>query len=118
MTARSCVRTPWSSGAHEVASGAPLIVDVELGPGRRPLRPLPGRLGSPERAGERREAGLPEHRHSRPRYGHRGTFTQVAGGLDRPTSVAFTGDAAYVVTLTGKVLKIDDVAPRHRRRLH
>ena len=27
------VRTPWSSGAHEVASGAPLIVDVELGPG-------------------------------------------------------------------------------------
>ena len=33
----------------------------------------------------------------------------VATGLDRPTSVEFIGRTAYVVTYTGKVLRIDGV---------
>ena len=111
------VRTPWSSGAHEVASGAPLIVDVELGPGpglyalSQGVWDLPN---APENAGKPASPNTG----TLVRVGHHGTFTRVAGGLDRPTSVAFTRDAAYVVTLTGKVLKIDDVASRHRHRLH
>jgi hypothetical protein len=29
-------------------------------------------------------------------------------GLDRPTSVEFVRDTAYVVTLTGKVIRIEN----------
>jgi hypothetical protein len=34
-------------------------------------------------------------------------FAPVVEGLDRPTSLEFSGDTAFVVTLTGKVLRID-----------
>jgi hypothetical protein len=37
---------------------------------------------------------------------HDGGFETVVGGLDRPTSMDFIGEAAFVVTLTGKVLRI------------
>jgi hypothetical protein len=30
-------------------------------------------------------------------------------GLDRPTSLEFIGDTAYVVTLTGEIWRIDGV---------
>ena len=36
-----------------------------------------------------------------------GTFTVVTGGLDRPTSLEFIGNTAYVVTLTGEIWTID-----------
>jgi hypothetical protein len=39
-----------------------------------------------------------------------GTFTAVVDGLNRPTSVHFIGDTAYVVTLNGEVWKIGDVS--------
>lgn len=39
-----------------------------------------------------------------------GTFTAVAGGLDRPTSLEFIRNTAYVVTLTGEIWSIDRVA--------
>jgi hypothetical protein len=38
-----------------------------------------------------------------------GTFAPVVDGLDRPTSVDFIGNTAFVVTLTGKVIRIDNV---------
>ena len=38
-----------------------------------------------------------------------GTFTVVKNGLDRPTSLEFIGKTAFVITLTGKVIRIDDV---------
>jgi len=38
-----------------------------------------------------------------------GTFASVAGELDQPTSVDFIKNTAYVVTLTGKVIKITNV---------
>ena len=38
--------------------------------------------------------------------GRHGRLIPVVGGLDRPTSVAFSRGSAYVVTLTGKVLRI------------
>jgi hypothetical protein len=38
------------------------------------------------------------------------TFTVLVDGLDRPTSLEFIGNTAYVVTLTGEIWKIDDVS--------
>ena len=38
----------------------------------------------------------------------------IVDGLDRPTSLSFVGDTAYIVTLGGDVLTVADVAPdRH-----
>jgi hypothetical protein len=43
-----------------------------------------------------------------------GAFTTVVNGLDRPTSLEFIGDTAFVVTLTGTVIKIAGAAhPTH-----
>ena len=41
-----------------------------------------------------------------------GTFTVVIDGLDRPTSLEFIGNTAYIVTLTGEIWKIDGVSGR------
>jgi hypothetical protein len=38
----------------------------------------------------------------------------VVEGLDRPTSLEFIGNTAFVITLTGKVIRIDNVSsPSH-----
>ena len=42
-----------------------------------------------------------------------GSFASVVEGLDRPTSLEFVGKTAFVVTLTGKVIRIDDVGRSH-----
>jgi len=89
----------------EIASGAPLVVDVELGSDRRlyalsqgiwTLPNLPTNAGAP----------ASPNSGSLTRVNRHGGLTPVAGPLDRPTSVAFSRRNAYVVTLTGKVLKI------------
>jgi hypothetical protein len=36
-----------------------------------------------------------------------GTLAVVTGGLDRPTSLEFIGNTAYVVTFTGEIWKIE-----------
>ena len=109
--------TPWSDDATDVASGAPLIVDVEFGPRWRlyalsqgiwDLDPIPENEGMPASANTGRLL----------RVDHHGGFDTVTEGLDRPTSVDFIGKRAFVVTLTGKVLRIDDVGRSHGRRPH
>ena len=98
--------TPRSDAAVEIASGAPLVVDVELGPDHRlyalsqgiwDLPPLPSNAGAPASANTGTLTRVDGH----------GRLTPVAGPLDRPTSVAFSHGSAFVVTLTGKVLRID-----------
>ena len=95
------------SAATELASGASLIVDVELGPGQRlyalsqgswDLPPIPENEGAPASPDTGRLL----------RVRRDGSFASVVDGLDRPTSVEFIGKTAFVVTLTGKVLRIDD----------
>jgi len=39
-----------------------------------------------------------------------GTFTVIMDGLDRPTSLEFIGNTAYVVTLGGEIWRIDGVS--------
>jgi hypothetical protein len=97
---------PKSSTAREVASGAPLLVDVEFGRGRLlyALSQGPGVDGDP--------AGSP----ARPNTGalvlvnRDRTFTVVTAPLDRPTSLEFIGNTAYVVTLPGDIWRIDGVS--------
>ena len=93
------------SPATELARGARLVTDVELGPGGLyalsqgiwtldPTDPNnEGRPASPNTGALMRVNG------------HGGVDT-VAGPLDRPTSVDFIGRSAYVVTVTGTVLRI------------
>jgi len=97
---------PGSHSASLVASGASLLVDVEFGRGRLlyALSQGPGVPGAP--------AGAP----AQPNTGalvlvnRNRTFTVVTDGLDRPTSLEFIGNTAYVVTLTGEVWRIDGVS--------
>ena len=94
-----------SPTATEIAHGAPLMVDVEFGRGRT-LFALSQGIGSP---------GAPPATPAEPNTGllvrvnRDGTFTTIKGGLDRPTSLKFIGNTAYVVTLAGEIWKIKDV---------
>jgi hypothetical protein len=98
---------PRSPTATEVASGAPLLVDVEFGSANR-LYALSqgdwsgGPPGSP---------ALP-NTGSLVKVNGDGTFTVITHPLDRPTSLEFIGNRAYVLTLTGDIWKIDGVSCR------
>ncbi len=97
---------PKSPTATEVASGASLLVDVEFGRGHTLYALSQGDfpVGSP--------AGSPAlpNTGALVKVNGDGTFTVVTDGLDRPTSLEFIGNTAYVVTLTGEIWKIDGVS--------
>jgi hypothetical protein len=99
---------PRSLSATEVASGAPLLVDAEFGPGNRlyalsqGIFPVGGDPGSP---------ALP-NTGALVKVNGDGTFTVITEPLDRPTSLEFIGNTAYFVTLTGEIWKIDGVSCR------
>jgi sugar lactone lactonase YvrE len=96
---------PKSSSATTVATGAPLLVDVEYGRGRR-LYALSqgiwtgGEEGSPASPNT---GALVE-------VNGNGSFSSIVNGLDRPTSVEFIGNTAYIVTIPGQVWTIDGVS--------
>lgn len=95
---------PNSLTAMEVASGAPLLVDVEFGRGRTLYALSQGDF----------PAGAPAASPALPNTGalvevnSDGTFTVAVDGLNQPTSVEFIGNIAYVVTLGGEIWKIDN----------
>jgi hypothetical protein len=39
-----------------------------------------------------------------------GTFSVIADELDRPTSLEIIGNTAYIVTLSGEIWAIDNIA--------
>ncbi len=94
---------PRTGRVVEVASGAPLLVDVELGPRRALYALSQGHF----------TAGNPEGSPADPgtgalvRTGRHGRLTPVARGLDRPSSLEFVRGSAYVVTLSGQIWTID-----------
>jgi hypothetical protein len=96
---------PTSLTATDVASGAPLLVDVEFGRGR-----LLYALSQGEGSGGPAGAPALPNTGALFKVNGDGTFSVVTDGLDRPTSLEFIGNTAYVITLTGEIWKIDNVS--------
>jgi sugar lactone lactonase YvrE len=102
-----------SHTARDVASGAPLAVDVEFGPGHSLYALSQGHFtpGGAEGSPADPNTGALE------RVNRDGTMTAIATGLNQPTSLEIIGSGAYVVTLTGEVWRIDGVLrPPHGHR--
>jgi sugar lactone lactonase YvrE len=96
---------PNSPNVAEVASGASLLVDVKFGDDGR-LYALSQGPGVPGAA-----PGSPAQPNSGAlvRANLDGTFTFLVDNINLPTSLNFIGNTAYIVTLTGDVLKVNDV---------
>ncbi len=96
---------PKSPSAREVAAGASLLVDVEFGRGRNLYALSQGVFGGgPAGSPAEPDTG------SLVKVNGNGTFTVVANGLDRPTSLEFIRNTAYIVTLGGEIWKIGHVS--------
>jgi hypothetical protein len=96
-----------NSAATEVASGAPLIVDVEFGLCRQ-LYALSQGIWDLPVIPENEGAPASPDTGTLLRVRKDGSFASIVEGLDRPTSLEFIGKTAFVVTLTGKVIRIDN----------
>jgi hypothetical protein len=97
---------PQSGTVTEVASGAPLLVDVELGRGRRLYALSQGDFLEGELDGR---PALP-NTGALVEVDADGTFTVIVEGLNQPTSLELIGNTAYVVNLAGEIVKIDNVS--------
>jgi hypothetical protein len=93
-----------SSKVREVASGSPLLVDVEFGRGGRLYALSQGIFGG----GPAGSPALP-NTGALVKVRRDGSFTVRTKGLNQPTSLEFIGKTAYVVTLGGEIWKIKDV---------
>ncbi len=97
---------PEASAVSEVASGAPLLVDVEYRSDGVLYALAQGNF--PEGADDGSPA-MPDTG-SLVAVNEDGAFSVVADGLNQPTSLEFIGNTAYVVTLTGEVWAIEGAA--------
>ncbi len=96
---------PNSPAVTTVASGAGLLVDVEFNRGHT-LFALSQGFWDGVNEGDPAEPNTG----SLVRVNDDGTFTQIIDGLNQPTSLEFIHNTAYIVTLTGEVWTIKDVA--------
>lgn len=94
-----------SSEATQVAAGARLVVDVELGEGEA-LYALSQGVWEGEFDGE---PALPDTG-SLVRADGNGSFEVLVAELDRPTSLEIIGNTAYIVTLGGEIWTVTDIA--------
>ena len=102
-----------SSSVTTVASGAPLMVDVEFGRGQTLFALSQGDFsGNPEGSPALPNTG------SLLRVNADGTFSVIADEIDRPTSLEIIGNTAYIVTFTGEVLTVDNIAGPPYGRAH
>jgi hypothetical protein len=93
-----------SSTATEVASGAPLLVDVEFGRGRTLYALSQGVFpGGPPASPALPNTG------ALVKVNGDGTVTAIVDELNLPTSVEFIGNSAYVISLAGEIWKIDNI---------
>jgi sugar lactone lactonase YvrE len=97
-----------SPAVTAVASGASLVVDVEFGRNHQLYALAQGDWPPGNEPGS---PALP-NTGELVKVNRDGTFTVVVDGLNLPTSVEFIGDTAYVVTLAGEILRIDNVSGR------
>ena len=94
-----------SGSITNVASGAPLLVDVEFGQGQTLFALSQGDFsGDP--------AGSPAlpNTGSLVQVNTDGTFDVIADKLDRPTSLEIIGNTAYIITITGEIWMISNIA--------
>jgi hypothetical protein len=96
---------PGSPNATEVAAGARLLVDVEFGRGRDLYALSQGVFGG----GPDGSPALPDTG-ALVEVSGEGTFTPIVERLSLPTSLEFIGNTAYIVTLEGKIWRIDGVS--------
>jgi hypothetical protein len=97
--------SPNSPAVIGVASGAPLMVDVEFGRGQTLFALSQGDFsGDPEGSPALPDTG------SFVRVNADGTFSAIADRLDRPTSLEIIGNTAYIVTIAGEIWTIDNIA--------
>jgi sugar lactone lactonase YvrE len=97
--------TDRSPDVVEVASGAPLLVDVEFGRGRALFALSQGiHAGGPEGSPALPNTG------TLLRVAADGSFVPVAEHLNMPTSLEVIGTTAYVVTLAGEIWRIDEIS--------
>jgi hypothetical protein len=96
---------PTSPTVGDVAAGSRLLVDVELGPGRRLCALSQGVFppGNPEGSPALPSTG------ALAKANRDGTFTVVIDRLNQPTSLELIGRTGYVVTLGGEIWKIKGV---------
>lgn len=103
-----------SGETWDVASGAPLLVDVEFGLGRNLYGLAQGEWCPPGQTPP--TCGKMDGDPAEPNGGSLvevnadGSFTEVASGLNLPTSVEFIGNSAYIVNLLGEIWVVDDVS--------
>jgi hypothetical protein len=97
---------PTSSVVTEVASGGRLLVDVEFGRGRTLFGLAQGTfpIGNPPGSPALPNTG------ALLRANDDGTFSTIVEGLNLPTSLEVMETTAYVVTLTGEIWSIANVA--------
>jgi hypothetical protein len=92
-----------SGAVAEIAAGGRLLVDVELGRGKRLVALAQGEFtpGNPE--------GSPANPNTGELLGADGLggFIVLEGGLNQPTSLELIGNVAFVVTLGGEIWRID-----------
>jgi hypothetical protein len=94
-----------SPAVTTVGFGAPLLVDVEFGRGQTLFALSQGDYsGGPEGSPALPNTG------SLVRVNADGTFSVIADELDRPTSFEIIENTAYIVTLTGEVWTVDNIA--------
>lgn len=94
-----------STTVTTVASGAPLLVDVEFGRGRTLFALSQGIFSG----GIPGNPALP-NTGSLVRVNADGTLSTIAENLDIPTSMEIIGNTAYIITLTGEVWMVDNIA--------
>lgn len=95
---------PASPKTKAVASGAPLLVDVEVGFPHKVYA-----LSQGEWHGEDPGEPADVNSGSLVRVHHDGTFTTISEGLNLPTSLEFIGNKAYIVNLLGEVWTVEDI---------
>lgn len=94
-----------SSSITDIASGAPLLVDVEYGRGQT----LFGLSQGDGSGGPDGSPALP-NTGSLVRVNDNGSFTIVSDELNQPTSLEIAGNTAYIITLNGEIWTVDNIA--------
>lgn len=99
---------PRSPVVVDLAAGAPLLVDVELGRGLSLFGLAQGEFGGGD-PGAPAKPGTG----SLVKANRCGGFDVIEEELNLPTSLEIVGDTAYIVTLTGDVLKFRNISDRN-----